>query len=159
MSKTDSTRQVSLIGIALTVIFVGLGAGASVWLGFFMTSHQWTRQLSQEARGVEWVGEKEVPKSPIKVTIHNGGCVHISRVSVNADQVEIMFHRVCRSAWDYSEFHWREKANSAVVSAGWTNHDFNEMGVGEDFDWKQPEFWSMASDPRATELVLETSER
>ncbi len=159
MSKIESTRQFSFIGMALTVIFVGLGVGATVWLGFFITHHQWQRQLSQEVRGVEWVGEKELPKAPIIVTVHNAGCVHIERAVVNSDHVEIKFRRVCGSSGDYSIFRWREKANNTVIAADWTNHGFNEMATGEDFDWK-PEEWTLDTiDPRATELVLETSER
>lgn len=157
--KLDTATEVTKIGMGWTIIFIGIGVGMIAWLSYFMTHHQWERQLTQEKREVTWVGEKALPVAPLKVTVKNSGCLRIDRASVNSDDFTVFIQRVCGKPGDYAEFHWRELANNVVIASDWENWKVDEVGKGETLEFKPNSYPGFSVDPRATEFILETRQR
>lgn len=154
--ELDVVEKVGRIGAWWSAIFVLIGLGMMIWLGYFVAHHDWTRQLSQESRAAEWVGEKIPPRAPLKIIIKNSGCLRITRARVDDDEFMVDIQRVCGKAGDYAEFHWRMIANNFVLKSGYENWRVDEVDTGEIIEWKEPGFDGFSVDPRATEMILET---
>lgn len=157
--RIDNVEQASKIGILWTLVFVGLGVGATIWLGFFITEHQWNRDLAQEKRSAEWVGQKDPPKAPVKITVRNQGCLKVTRAIIDDDQSTIFLQRICGKSGDYAELRWKQKANETVVYTNYTNWGVDGIGKGEQLEFDLRSYEGFELDPRTTEVVLETSSR
>lgn len=146
------------VAIAIVICFIGVAIGCSMWLGFFKDAHYFNRDLSQEKRGAEWVGQNpEVPPSkPIEFEIHNHGCLRVDRALVDGDTLTFELTRVCGSADDYAEMHWRAKAGNTVIASGSENWQVDGVGLGEQKIFEINNSYEFKADPRITSIVVST---
>lgn len=144
--------------IAFLACFIGLAIGLSAWLGFFKDLHSYGRDLSQEKRGSEWVGQNPevVIAKPINFEIHNHGCLRVDRARVDGDSLTFELTRVCGASNDYAEMHWRAKAGNTVISSGYENWQVDGAGLGEHQIFEINNSYVYHADPRTTDIVIST---
>jgi hypothetical protein len=85
--------------LALGIIPLALGLGASVWLGFWIRAHYFITDLSQEQRRAVIVGANPLPKSSMNIiTETNYGMIVIDRVDYEGGTASVYFRNVSNNA-------------------------------------------------------------
>lgn len=108
--------------LALSLVLLALGLGASVWFGVYMGVHQFRRELSQEERAAIVVGAEVRPTEKIAVALSQSGCVRVTRADLDGRNLIIYTSNGCHRELTYVEWHWEELSPSGtVVHGGWTN--------------------------------------
>ena len=151
---SDDIQERGIGYFFLAAIPFVLGLAAIVWFSVWITGHNFNRQVTEEHRAADAVGEKVLPKGPMKITIRNNPreCVKVEDVHFEGDDLWVYSRRTCGNAGSYVELHWREiTADGTVVKTGYTNHDFNDMDTGQRTEYKP---YGFEVDPRAVELVI-----
>lgn len=141
--NNESTQSKGIGFFFMAAIPCVLGLAAATWLGVVVSDHDFSRQTSQEHRAADAVGEKTLPKAPLKIEIRNDPhrCVKVEDAHFDGDDLWVYTRRLCGSSQDYTEMHWREvAADGTVVRAGWTNNGFDDMDIGQRTEYKPYDF-------------------
>lgn len=146
------------LAIVVVICFIGMGIGFSVWLGFFRDAHSWHRDLSQEKRGAEWVGQNPAvpPAKPINLIIQSSGCLRIDRARVDGDDLFIDLTRVCGASGDYAKLNWRAKAGNTVIESNYENWRVDGPDLGENVTVNVGDYREFQADPRITDIIIST---
>lgn len=110
--------------LCLALIPWALGIGAAVWLGVWITGHDFRHQLSQEDRAAVYTGAEQRPKSKVVITIIPRDCTEVTRADIDGSALLIYARNDCHKRLDYMEWHWQSVSpNGTVLKDGYTNGD------------------------------------
>lgn len=137
--------------ICAILVLVGISAALTIYIRL----HYFNKEMAQESRTAQWVGEKEPPKPPIKIEVRNNkrSCIKIEFAGLDSDHLYVFVRRVCGAAGDYAEGHWRaEAADGTVINSGYTNWQVDNADKGQRSEWDAWEYEKF--DARTTKVVL-----
>lgn len=99
-----------------------VGVAAVVWLGVFITLHNFKQQIkqehkaeTQEQRAAAYSGAAERPTAQIKIEIVRNDCSTISRVDVDGDRLVMYGKNTCHKKLSYFAYHWQLLSPNGLV--------------------------------------------
>jgi hypothetical protein len=139
------------------VLFIGIGLGCGVWLGFFHDVHDLNRQLATEDRHAEVVGAKPLPVEPVKlqIDVERDFCLVIDSAEFDGDNIWIRYHMAC--AEDFAALYWKQVApDGTIVENGYAwIITGGGLARGEKGEFKTDEY-QFHLDPRTVIVKLKT---
>ena len=123
MQENGTDAGIRSIGrFFLFAIPLVLGLAASVWLGVWIQSHYFQKELSQEDRAAVYTGAQERPKSKVIIQILPHDCTHLTRVDLDGSDLLMYATNDCHAPLDYLAWHWQfVSPDGTVISEGYDN--------------------------------------
>lgn len=120
--KSESSAYRGLGRLATSLILASLGIGTSIWLGVYITAHDFNHQVKQEDRAAIYVGAKELPIDKIKITVKKIDCSTVTLADYDSGSILMHVRNNCHERIDYLAWNWKMIApNGTVIHQGYTN--------------------------------------
>jgi hypothetical protein len=127
-----------------------LGIGALIWLMFFRDALGFRRELRVEDRGMQFVGEPNVPESKIKIVTPKHGCIIVTAADLDGTEMTAYARNDCHARiWNWNHWHWREKAaDGTIIGQGLESSQPYPTNPGEKAEAK----FNIPTDNRTVEI-------
>lgn len=138
-----------------------LGVAAVLWLGFYVSVHDFSRKVTQDNRGAQAVGASPLPKEAFHVTIRNKkeACAQIDSASVEDDALVVYLHNRCPYEVRSVKILWKVIApDGTVIGANDRYVNGDNLDAGEKVEFREDNPYTLQFDARMSEVVVSMKE-